>query len=326
MTVSRLVIGSRGSDLALWQAHHVQGLLRALQPGLDCPIEIIKTEGDHLSEQTSSAAGWAAADGKGFFTKELEEALLARRIDLAVHSLKDLPTVSPAGLSVAAIPEREDPHDVWLGKLGPREIAPGAKIGTSSLRRKAQLRAFRPDLEYEDLRGNVPTRVRKLNEGRYDAIVLARAGLFRLGLLPEGAHALDFALVLPAPGQGALGIQTRDEDSPVRHLAARLEDRSARLAVTAERALLQRLEGGCLVPVGAHAELRSGRLTLDGMVASLDGTRVLREADAVELSALDSGGQGGDAALEAARALGEKLGETLIARGADRILAEIERR
>jgi len=321
----RIVIGSRGSDLALWQAHHVQALLRALEPGLDCPIEIIRTQGDRLSDESArqkgdTTDGWASADGKGFFTKELEDALLAGRIDVAVHSLKDLPTVSPAGLAVTAIPEREDPHDVWIGTAGPREIAAGARIGTSSLRRKSQLRAFRSDLVYEDLRGNVPTRVRKQAEGQYAAIVLARAGLLRLGLLPAHAHRLDFELVLPAPGQGALGIQTRDEATDAVRLIGRLDHRAARLAVTAERALLNRLEGGCLVPVGAHAELADdGALALDGMVASLDGLELLRDRASTPLGK-------GDEAVEQARTLGVSLGEALIARGADRILAQIPRR
>lgn len=336
MSVGRLIIGSRGSDLALWQARHVQAMLLEHHPGIECPIEIIRTQGDAITDRPLQSI----ADGKGFFTKELEEALLAGRIDLAVHSLKDLPTVSPEGLQVAAIPRREDPHDVWLGSKGPREIQPGARIGTASLRRKAQLRAFRPDLMFEDLRGNVPTRVRKLTEGQFDAVVLARAGLFRLGLLPPDAHELPFEILLPAPAQGALGIQTRSDDTRVRQLVGVLEDSEARLAVTAERALLNRLEGGCLVPVGAFALLRDeneGRrvLHLDAMVASLDGTEVLRaDAQGVlpearpagEGANRDADAEAGGRSVEAARLLGVRLAEDLLARGADRILSQVPRR
>ncbi len=337
MSIERLIIGSRGSDLALWQARHVQAMLLEHHPGIECPIEIIRTQGDAITDRPLQTI----ADGKGFFTKELEEALLAGRIDLAVHSLKDLPTVSPDGLQVAAIPRREDPHDVWLGRKGPSEIESGARVGTASLRRKAQLRAFRPDLVFEDLRGNVPTRVRKLTEGQFDAVVLARAGLFRLGLLPADAHELPFEVLLPAPAQGALGIQTRSGDSRVRRLVGVLEDPEARLAVTSERSLLNRLEGGCLVPVGAFARLGDPdggqrSLHLDAMVASLDGSEVLRAdaradipgdrlADAGVDADTGTDSPRSEAAIEAARLLGVRLAESLLARGADRILAQVPR-
>jgi hydroxymethylbilane synthase len=302
-------IGSRGSDLALWQARHVQSLLRERHPGEDFPIEIIRTQGDRIQDRPLYKV-----EDKGFFTREIEDALLGGRIDIAVHSLKDLPTASPAGLTIGAVPPREDPRDVWLSRDGVslKEAAPGSRVGTSSLRRQAQLRALRPDFAFEELRGNVPTRVRKLQEGRYDAVVLARAGLHRLGLLPENAQELPLEQVLPAPGQGALGVQVRGDDEEVLARVSLLEDRDVRLAVTAERSLLARLQGGCLVPVGACGTVESGLLRLRAMVADLSGDPIFRASCDREVTTLDD-----------ASVAGRALADDLIAQGAGPVLERV---
>jgi hydroxymethylbilane synthase len=302
-------IGSRGSDLALWQARHVQSLLAASHPGDEFPIDVIRTQGDRIQDRPLYKV-----EDKGFFTKEIEDALLGGRIDLAVHSLKDLPTVSPEGLTVGAVPPREDPRDVWLSRDGVplMEAARGSRIGTSSLRRQAQLRALRPDFAFEELRGNVPTRVRKLREGLYDAVVLARAGLYRLGLLPEDAQELPLEWILPAPGQGALGVQVRSDDHELMARVSHLEDRGARLAVTAERALLGRLQGGCLVPVGACGEMDGDRLRLRAMVADLSGDPIFRASSMRSV-----------ATMEEAATAGRNLADDLIAQGAGPILDRV---
>lgn len=285
MSTPRFVIGTRGSELALWQARHIQERLAALFPGEEFPLEIIRTQGDRIQDHALYKI-----EDKGFFTKEIEAALLSGHIDIAVHSLKDLPTDSPDGLLLGAIPPREDAHDVWIAAdgSGPLDLPTGARVGTSSLRRQAQLRALRIDLTFVDLRGNVPSRLRRLGEGTCDAIVLARAGLHRLGLLPEQAMILPFEWMLPAPGQGALGVQVRSTDAATRTRAAALDDPPTRLSVTAERAFLGRLQGGCLVPVGAHAAwidpaaeplapAQGRRLRLRGVVADLPGDPIFRD-------------------------------------------------
>lgn len=258
------VIGSRGSQLALWQAHWIAARLKDL--GAGSRIEVIKTTGDKITEVALSKVG-----GKGLFTKELEQALLDGSIDIAVHSLKDLPTELPAGLTLAAVPEREDPCDAMVGATLDA-IVPGSRVGTSSLRRAAQLRALRPDLEIRDVRGNLDTRLRKLDDGQYDALVLAAAGLRRLGWASRISDLLPPSTMCPAVGQGALGIETRDS-GPAHDICARLEHPATRSAVTAERALLLELQGGCQVPLGAHATIREGMLHLVGVVASPDGSR-----------------------------------------------------
>jgi hydroxymethylbilane synthase len=296
-----LRIGSRGSKLALWQAEWVAGELGRL--GQNTRIEIIRTTGDKLTEVALAQAG-----GKGLFTREIEEALLAGRIDLAVHSLKDLPTALPDGLALAAIPAREDVRDAVVGRpLG--ELASGARVGTSSLRRAAQLRLLRPDLLVEPVRGNVDTRLRKLAEGRYDAIVLAVAGLRRLGWEERIAEILPLEAMLPAVGQGALAIETREGDSVARAACRPLEDMGARCAVTAERALLAALGGGCQVPVGAYAEVSGGALSLRAVVVSPDGAQAVRD-------------QIRGAPAEADE-LGRELAERLLASGAEAILAAV---
>lgn len=265
---SVLTLGSRGSALALWQANHVAALLNAIS--IETRIEIIKTTGDHLQTASLTQAG-----GKGLFTKEIEQALLHGSIDVAVHSLKDLPTEIPPGLTIAAVPQREDPRDALVG-LTLDTLPQGARVGTSSSRRAAQLRHLRPDLVIEPVRGNVDTRLRKLKEGQYDAIVLAAAGLKRLGLEQEIAQILTPDQICPAPGQGALGIQTRAND-PAEEICRALDDRDSRIAVEAERRILTKLGGGCQLPVGAFAEKSANLWSVTGVVIAPDGSRILRE-------------------------------------------------
>ena len=252
-----LTIGSRGSQLALWQAHFIAGQLA--ESGVESQIEIIKTTGDHLQTASLTQAG-----GKGLFTKEIEEALLAGHIDLAVHSLKDLPTESPQGLTIAAVPVRANPFDVIVGERL-ADLERGAKVGTSSPRRAAQLRLLRPDLRIAAIRGNVDTRLRKQESGEFDAILLAAAGLERLGLADKIAQVFSAEQICPAPGQGALGIQTRLDGDAI-EICRRLNHEPSNQAVRAERAVLAGLGGGCQLPVGAYAVVDGGELTVSGVV------------------------------------------------------------
>lgn len=296
-----LTIGSRGSKLALWQAEWVARRLGEF--GYATRIEIIKTTGDKITDVALSKVG-----GKGLFTKEIEEALLARTIDLAVHSMKDVPTELPAGLTLGAVSARQDPRDAVVGRpLG--QLPAGAKVGTSSLRRAAQLRLLRPDLAIENIRGNVDTRLRKLDEGRYDAVILACAGLKRLGLEDRIAEPLPVDVMIPAVGQGALGIEIRDEDGPAAEACRRLEDPATRTAVLAERAFLAALGGGCQVPVGAHAQVAGATVALEAIVISPSAGDPVR-------------GRSSGPVAEAA-ALGRRLGEELLERGAREILEEV---
>ncbi len=276
-------IGSRGSQLALWQARWVEARLNGL--GEQCRIEIIKTTGDKVTDVALSKVG-----GKGLFTKEIEDALLAGTVDVAVHSLKDMPTALPDGLVIRAVPEREDPRDAMVGrKLN--DLPQGARLGTSSLRRAAQLRAIRPDLVIETIRGNVDTRLRKLDAGEFDAIVLAAAGLRRLGWAGRIAEVLSEEVCCPAVGQGALAIETRDDAGEAARLCCSLNDEASRIAVTAERALLAWLGGGCQVPIGAHATVSDRHLILRAVVAAPDGSRIVKSqregasSDAAEIGA-----------------------------------------
>ena len=258
-----MIIGSRGSKLALWQAQHVAAQLEEL--GERVRIEIIRTSGDRLQTDSTAPAG------KGLFTKEIEEALLSGAIDVAVHSLKDLPTEMPDGLALAAVPRREDARDAMVGaKL--KDLASGAHIGTSSDRRAAQLRILRPDLKIEPIRGNVDTRLRKCREGEFDAIVLALAGLRRLGLEHEAVEILSSEQMCPAPGQGALGIETRADDDSHRICAA-LNHLESAAAVACERAVLAGLGGGCQLPLGAYAEPVGLALRVTAIVVARDGSR-----------------------------------------------------
>lgn len=292
-----LVIASRGSQLALWQARWVEGQLTAA--GHQCRIEIIKTTGDKITDVPLAKVGT-----KGLFTKEIEEALLDGRADLAVHSLKDLPTELPAGLVLAAVPEREDPRDAVVGKRL-ADLPRGAKVGTSSLRRAAQLRGLRPDLQVESVRGNLDTRLRKLDEGQYDAILLAAAGLKRLGWSERIAEILPADVMCSAVGQGALAIETRACGAGFDACAA-LDHAATHAAVTAERGVLGALGGGCQVPIGAYATVHSGRLRMMAMVASPDGEEAVR-AEAEGPSA-------------EAESIGRELGARLLELGARRIL------
>jgi len=252
----KLRIGSRGSQLALWQANHISALLRAR--GHEVEIEIIHTTGDKITDVPLAMVGTKGGLGKGIFTKEIEEALAAGRVDLAVHSLKDLPTELPPGFEIAAITEREDPRDAFCSRHYSeiKDLPQRARVGTSSLRRQAQLKAIRPDLDIHPLRGNVDTRLRKLEQGEYDAIILASAGLKRLGKTELVKQIIPAEIMCPAAGQGALGIEIRQGDAATRQLLEFLSDPAARAATTCERALLNRLGGGCQVPIGAFAEVR----------------------------------------------------------------------
>lgn len=279
----RLIVGSRGSKLALWQAHWVRDQLAAA--GYEIEVRIIKTTGDQLQAvapgeplPASMAQTVAEAGTKGLFIKEIEEALLAREIDVAVHSLKDLPTEQPAGLVLGAVPLREDARDVFIAANGHSlvNLPPGARVATSSLRRQTQLRALRPDLVYVAMRGNLDTRLRKLERGDCEALVLAAAGVHRLGLTERITGYFSFDQMCPAVGQGALGIEIRADDAPAREAVFRLDHLTTHQAVHAERAVLRRLGGGCQVPIAAHAIVEEGQLRLQGLVANLDGTRLIR--------------------------------------------------
>lgn len=285
--MQRVRIGSRGSLLALWQAEHIAELLRGR--GHEVEIEIIKTRGDRLQGVTFAQV--VAIGSKGMFTKEIEDALAAGRVDLAVHSLKDLPTELPEGFVLGATPKRVDPRDVFVSQryAGFDELPAGAQVGTSSLRRRAQLRHRRPDLEFIEFRGNVDTRLRKLAEGRAEAIILAAAGLDRLEKTEWVRERLEPEVVCPAAGQGALGIEIRARDARMMDVVAFLDDVETRFAVTAERVALAGLGGGCQVPVGVHCRgvAASGRYEILGVVADPTGGRLVRSelfgSDAHEL-------------------------------------------
>jgi hydroxymethylbilane synthase len=300
--MARLRIGSRGSQLALWQANHISALLR--QRGHEVELEIIKTTGDKITDVALAKVGT-----KGMFTKEIEEALAEGRIDLAVHSLKDLPTDLSQGFEIAAVTTRENPRDVFCShKYASMEDLPrGARVGTSSLRRQAQLRAVRPDVDIHPLRGNVDTRLRKLEAGEYDAIILAAAGLNRLGKTESVRQVIPAGVMCPAAGQGALGIEIRAEDTITRQHLLFLDDAAARATTTCERALLNKLGGGCQVPIGALAEVYDGRLHLEAIVAEPDGSKILRES------------RDGSEPVQ----LGESVGEILRQRGGDAILEAV---
>jgi hydroxymethylbilane synthase len=265
-------IGTRGSKLALWQANWVQSQLQKQHPEISIQIVIIKTKGDKILDVPLAKVG-----GKGLFVKEIEEALLDGRIDLAVHSMKDMPAELPEGLTISAIPEREKSQDVLVSRLGNLVDMPkGARIGTSSLRRAAQLLWARSDIQIEPLRGNLDTRLRKLDAGNMDAIVLAAAGIRRLGLEHRISEYLSMDVMLPAAGQGALCIETRKDDAKTNELMGLLDDADTRAVVLGERAFLHRLGGSCQVPIAAHGQIEDGQYTLGGLVAEPDGSRVLR--------------------------------------------------
>ena len=312
----RITIGTRGSKLALWQAEFVKTELQKLYPDLKVEILKIKTTGDKILDVPLSRVG-----GKGLFVKEIEEALLRHEADIAVHSMKDVPTDFPDGLHLAVVCEREDPRDALIvsnklkvksGKLKPSlifSLPKKAKVGTSSLRRSCQLLSLRPDLKIEQLRGNLDTRLRKLDEGQFDAIILAAAGMKRLGLQDRITEILPLDISLPAIGQGAVGIECRVNDEWVNNLISALNHPETFLCVKAERAFLKKLEGGCQVPIAAHARLKDGRIVMHGLVGSISGEKIIK--------GYSEGGAGH------AENLGVTLAEEILSKGAKEILDEV---
>jgi hydroxymethylbilane synthase len=303
---SPLRIATRESPLALWQAEHVAALLRQAHPGLEVELVGMTTQGDRILDAPLAKVG-----GKGLFVKELEQSMLAGRTDIAVHSMKDVPVELPPGLHLPVILEREVPYDAFVSPKYASfdELPRGAVLGTSSMRRQAQLQALRPDLRIVSLRGNVGTRLRRLDEGEYDAIILACAGLIRLGLGDRIRQTLPPTICIPAIGQGAIGIECRSDDERVNALISVLDHAATHVCVAAERALNTRLEGGCQVPIAAHATLSGDRVHLSAMVGQPDGSEIIR----VE----------GEAGRADAEALGTRLAEDLLARGADAILKAV---
>lgn len=303
-----LRIATRKSPLALWQAHHVAGLIRSRAPGAEISLIELTTEGDRFLSAPLSQVG-----GKGLFVKEIEQALLEGRADLAVHSLKDMTSELPQGLTLACLPPREDPRDAFVSPRGLRiaELPEGARVGTSSLRRGCQLLARRPDLELVPLRGNVETRLRRAEEQRLGGTLLALAGLKRLGLSGKVTEILEPEESLPAVGQGVLAIQCRAEDAELRSLLSGLEHAPTRVAITAERAFLARLEGGCTVPLAGYATLSEGGVRLRGLIGRPDGTQLVR-------------GEREGSCAEAER-IGRELAGELLARGGEEILRELAR-
>ncbi len=300
-------LGSRGSTLALWQAEHIRAEVER-HTGRRVEITRIKTTGDVILDVPLSKVG-----GKGLFVKEIEEALLSNRIDLAVHSMKDVPTDLPGGLEICCITRREDPRDAFLSSKYARfeDLPMGARVGTSSLRRQTQILGLRPDLSVDQLRGNLDSRIRKMEEGRYDAILLAAAGLRRLGWDGKIRQTLPVDVSIPAIGQGALGIEIRGGDARTREAVAFLDDQETSLAVRAERGFLKRLEGGCQVPIAAHGTVDGGTVFLTGLIGKPDGTSILR------------GSRNGSAS--APEAIGVALADELLSRGGREILDEVYR-
>jgi len=300
-------IGTRGSKLALWQAGWVKSILEKKFPPIHVELIIIKTQGDKILDVPLAKVG-----GKGLFVKEIEQALLARRIDIAVHSMKDMPADIPQGLCIGAIPERENPLDVFISRSGAgfNELAGGSVIGTSSLRRCAQLRHARPDMVIQPIRGNLDTRLKKLQSENFDALVLAAAGVKRLNLEHKVTEYLDPEFMLPAIGQGALCIEIRKDDSTVGPLVAALDHAPTRTAVAGERAFLNRLEGGCQVPIAGHGRISENQFILTGLVAEVDGSRVIK------------GEKSGPP--DSSETSGIELAEELLARGADKILEKLK--
>ena len=301
-----LKIATRQSPLALWQANYVKDRLQQLYPDLTIELVPMVTKGDVILDSPLAKIG-----GKGLFVKELENALLNKEADIAVHSMKDVPMQFPEGLGLAVICQREDPRDAFVSHSYRTftELPQGAVVGTSSLRRQCQLKALRPDLDIRSLRGNVGTRLSKLDNGDYDAIILASAGLIRLGLADRIASFIDVEQSLPAAGQGAVGIECRTDDMQVQALLAPLADAETTYCVRAERAMNNHLQGGCQVPIGGYAVLQQGQLYLRALVGDIDGSRIIRAE--------------GKSAVENAEVLGVQIAEQLLAQGADKILQAI---
>jgi hydroxymethylbilane synthase len=303
MRENKLIIGSRGSELALWQTYFVKAKLESLFPDINLEIKIIKTTGDKLLDVALAKIG-----DKGLFTKQIESALLSREIDLAVHSLKDLQTVQPEGLCIGAVSKRETPNDVLISKkyASIDELPKGAKVATGSLRRKSQLLHYRPNLQIFEIRGNVPTRLKKFEESDLDAMILAYAGVHRLNLDAHIAQIIPFEIMLPAVGQGAMAVEIRNDDAELKEFLQILNDTETETCVTAERAFLRTLEGGCQVPIGANATIGNNEIYLEGMVGNLNGSINWREKIV---------GVVGDA-----EGLGKSLAQSLIAKGANELL------
>lgn len=306
MLEKTLKIATRQSPLALWQANYVKDRLQQLYPDLTIELVPMVTKGDVILDSPLEKIG-----GKGLFVKELENALLNKEADIAVHSMKDVPMQFPEGLGLAVICQREDPRDAFVSHSYRTfaELPQGAVVGTSSLRRQCQLKALRPDLNIRSLRGNVGTRLSKLDNGDYDAIILASAGLIRLGLADRIASFIDVEQSLPAAGQGAVGIECRTDDMQVQALLAPLADAKTTYCVRAERAMNNHLQGGCQVPIGGYAVLQQGQLYLRALVGDIDGSRIIRAE--------------GKSPVENAEALGVQIAEQLLAQGADKILQAI---
>ena len=306
MLEKTLKIATRQSPLALWQANYVKDRLQQLYPDLTIELVPMVTKGDVILDSPLAKIG-----GKGLFVKELENALLTKEADIAVHSMKDVPMQFPEGLGLAVTCQREDPRDAFVSHSYRTfaELPQGAVVGTSSLRRQCQLKALRPDLDIRSLRGNVGTRLSKLDNGDYDAIILASAGLIRLGLADRIASFIDVEQSLPAAGQGAVGIECRTDDAQVQALLAPLADAETTYCVLAERAMNNHLQGGCQVPIGGYAVLQQGQLYLRALVGDIDGSRIIRAE--------------GKSAVENAEVLGVKIAEQLLAQGADKILQAI---
>ena len=306
MLEKTLKIATRQSPLALWQANYVKDRLQQLYPDLTIELVPMVTKGDVILDSPLAKIG-----GKGLFVKELENALLTKEADIAVHSMKDVPMQFPEGLGLAVICQREDPRDAFVSHAYRTfaELPQGAVVGTSSLRRQCQLKALRPDLDIRSLRGNVGTRLSKLDNGDYDAIILASAGLIRLGLADRIASFIDVEQSLPAAGQGAVGIECRTDDMQVQALLAPLADAETTYCVRAERAMNNHLQGGCQVPIGGYAVLQQGQLYLRALVGDIDGSRIIRAE--------------GKSAVENAEVLGVQIAEQLLAQGADKILQAI---
>ncbi len=305
---SLIRIGTRGSKLALWQANWVKNALEKRFGEIVVEIVKIKTRGDKILDVPLARVG-----GKGLFVKEIEQALLEKSIDLAVHSMKDMPAVTPAGLEIRAVPERENPRDVLISLTGKTidQLPPGAVIGTSSLRRRAQLLHLRPDLKIKSLRGNLDTRLKKLESGEFDGIILAAAGIHRLGAADKVTQYMEFETILPAVGQGALCLETRNGDPLIGPFIDALDHGPTRTAVEAERAFLARLEGGCQVPIAAHARIENEALEIVGLVADLNGRHLIKAGKK---------GKTGES-LE----LGLAVAEVLLAKGAQKILEQLKK-
>ena len=303
--MNRVVIGTRGSDLALWQAEYVRRSLEAEFPDIEFEVKIIRTTGDDVLDVSLAKIG-----DKGLFTRQIEAELLSSEIDLAVHSLKDLQTEQPEGLTIGAVCKREKPNDVLISREGKTldELPQGAKVATGSLRRRSQLLAYRPDLQIVDIRGNLNTRFRKFDESDLDVMVLAYAGVERLGMGERMSEIIQTDVLIPAVGQGSIAVEIRANDKDVAAIVARLDDAETRACVMAERALLRRLEGGCQVPIGAYATVEDETLTLDGIVGSLDGKRMFRETRSGQASEPEQ--------------LGEYVAQALLDQGADSVLNE----